>query len=265
MPLMAQLAALEQQAVQALKLAPEATVECLGVKPAALVRKTYYNRGLRYWQSFGRRSRAQREHDNLLAVARTGANCTVAIGWYEHRRWGMLKTSTLVTRYLPDSVCLKQVLVTLCQRLDYRQRCSLAAGLGHLLATLHRGGFLWGAPMPRNVLVLGEPSLGRLAVCDTPAGIDFGRNLHGSRSALLDLFDAVFSPSRCRDWTRTERLRVLRAYTDGHRVPLRRLWHQLSRRPRWWHDCLRAQVMFWYGYLLQPLLRRVSMRHKTTR
>lgn len=256
MPLLQRLAVLEQQQRSLLKQAAEATVECVGEAPEALVRKTYLNHGLRYWQSFGRRSRAQREHDNLLAAARTGAKCTEAVGWMEQRHWGLLRTSTLVTRYLPASTCLKQVLAAQCPRRDHRTRCELAKGLGSLLATLHRGGFLWGAPMPRNVLVLGDPTQGQLAVCDTPAGIAFGRNIHGSRRSLLDLYDAGFSPSRCRDWTRTERLRLLRAYAGEHRATLRRLWRTLARRPRWWHDCLRAQVMFWYGYLLLPLRAR---------
>lgn len=265
MPLLAQLTRLEQQSVRPLKLAPEASVECIGLGPETLVRKTYHNRGLRYWQSFGRRSRAQREYLNLQAVARTGAACTEAVGWFEQRRWGLLQTSTLVTRYLVGSVCLKQVLNTLGKQHDNPTRRALAAGLGQLLATLHRGGFLWGAPMPRNVLVLGDPAMGQLAVCDTPAGIDFGTNLHASQRALLDLYDAAFSPSRCRDWTRVERLRIVRAYAAGDRRAMRQIWRSLRHRQRWWHDCVRAQTMFWHGYLLQPLLARLSLRPKPTR
>ena len=98
-----------------LKGEPAVVVELLGTGDAAVVRKTYRNLGLRWLQSFGRRSRASREFDNLGAVTRAGAGCTLARGWFERRRFGCVDESTLVTSFVPASRTLKQVLAELPQ------------------------------------------------------------------------------------------------------------------------------------------------------
>jgi hypothetical protein len=141
---------------------------------------------------------------------------------------------------------------------DAAARRALAAAMGRLVARLHRGGFLWCTPMPRNVLVVGDPARAELAVCDTPAGIPLGRPVHGTRLATIDLFDAAFSPSRCRDFSRVERLRWLLGYADGDHALVRRLWW-LSHRPVFVHDAIRALAMVWHTYILQPLRRRRAL------
>jgi tRNA A-37 threonylcarbamoyl transferase component Bud32 len=237
-----------------LKGEPAVVVELLGTGDEAVVRKTYRNRGLRWLQSFGRRCRAQREFDNLGVVARAGVGCTPARGWFERRRFGCVDESTLVTSFVPESSTLKQVLAVLPRR--ERTRAQLATAMGHLVARLHRSGFLWGTPMPRNVLVVGDPTRAQLAVCDTPAGIFLGRSLHGSRLALIDLFLAAFSPSRCIDFSAAERLRWLRAYCDGDRPAIRRLWRQLARRGVFLNEASRAFAMSWHNYILRPMRSR---------
>ena len=192
-----------------LKGEPAVIVELLGTGAGAVVRKTYRNLGLRWLQSFGRRCRAQREFDNLHAVARTGVGCTPARAWFERRRFGCVDESTLVTSFVAGTMTLKQALADLPR--GARTRQALASAMGRLVARLHRGGFLWGTPMPRNVLVVGDPARAELAVCDTPAGVHLGRSLHGSRLALIDVFLGAFSPSRRADFTATQRLRWLRA------------------------------------------------------
>jgi len=237
-----------------LKGEPAVVVELLGTGDQAVVRKTYRNLGLRWLQSFGRRSRAEREFENLHAVARAGVGCTPARGWFERRRWCCVDESTLVTSFVPATSTLKQVLAGLPR--STHTRAQLAAAMGHLVAQLHRGGFLWGTPMPRNVLVVGDPARGQLAVCDTPAGIQLGRPLHGSRLALIDLFLAAFSPSRRVDFSATERLRWLRAYCDGDPATIRRLWRQLTRRGVFLNEASRAFAMSWHNYILRPMRSR---------
>lgn len=240
---------------EVLKDEPGTLVELLGRGDAAVVRKTYRNRGTRWLQTFGRRSRARREHDNLLAVAATGAACTEALAWSCTRTALCVDESTLVTRYLPDSRTLKHVLAGLARDRDQRVRHALAAAMGRLVATLHRGGFLWCTPMPRNVLVLGDPAHARLAVCDTPAAVRRARSLHGTRLSRIDVFAAAMSPSRRADFSRTERWRWLLAYHDGDRATARVTWRALAHRPVFVHDALRALAITWYTYVLSPFRR----------
>ena len=239
-----------------LKDEPAVTVEVLGTGDAAVVRKTYRNLGVRWLQSFGRRSRARREFDNLGAVARTGVRCTRAVAWLEQRRLGCVDQSTLVTTFVPECKTLKRVLAALPPAEHGRTRARLATAMGRLLAQLHRGGFLWCTPMPRNVLVVGNPTSADLAVCDTPAGIDLGRSVLGHRLAHIDLFLAAFSPSRRIDFSATERLRWLLGYCEDDRVAARALWHALERRSVLRHDVSRALAMLWHTYILLPWRRR---------
>lgn len=253
-----QLDRLAAQSTRVLKQERATTVEVLGQGEDAVVRKVYRNLGTRWLQSFGRRSRAQREYDNLRAVERTGSLCTRALAWTAKRRFLCIDESTLVTHFVQPSSSLKEVLAGLPHDGSAATRRLLAEAMGQLLATLHRGGFLWCTPMPRNVLVVGAPEQGQLAVCDTPAGIDFGRSIHGAPLGTIDLFDAVFSPSRRRDFSGPERLRWLLAYCAGDRAEARRLWRTVAPRSVFAHDARRALVMFWHTYILLPLRRRRS-------
>lgn len=248
-----------------LKDEPSTTVELLGRGPASVVKKTYRSSGLRLLQTFGRRSRAEREHENLVAVARTGVRCTEALLWAARRRFGFVLESTLVTRYLPDSQTLKHVLAHLPRDSHHRTRRNLAAAMGRLVAQLHAGGFLWCTPMPRNVLVLGDPANAQLAVCDTPAGITLDRPLAGTRLASIDVFAAALSPSRRAEFSATERWRWLLGYCDQDRTAARTLWRVLAHRSVLRHDAGRALAMTWYTYILSPLRpRRTPTRQRAS-
>lgn len=213
-----------------LKDEPEAIVERIGSGVDAVVQKTYRNRGLRRLQSLCRQSRAQREHDRLRRIAAAGVPCLEPLGWSEHRRFCCVVSSSLVTRWLPDAVPLKQVLRSV--RPDSRSavRRALARAMGALVASMHRAGLLWNTPMPRNALVVGDPAAAKLVVADPPACLVLGRDLRGGRLALIDLYLGAFSPGRRTDWSRPERLRWLLGYSGGDRATARALWRRLVRR-----------------------------------
>jgi hypothetical protein len=240
----------EATAVTVLKHEPSTTVERIGGGGGdAIVRKTYRVLGLRWLQSLWRPSRAQREHDHLVAIARAGVPCLQALRWSAVRRLGGFRSSTIETRFLPDAEPLKQVLQRLPRAGRDRARRELARAMGELVAMLHRAGFLWCTPMPRNVLVLGEPAAARLAVCDTPAVVATGRPLHGGRLARIDLFLGAFSPSRRADWSATERLRWLLGYCRGDRPAARALWRVMVRRRPWQNELERALAMAFLTYV----------------
>lgn len=250
----------DNQARTVLKDEPDTLVERLAVTTADgghddVVVKTYRVRGLRWLQSWWRKSRAQREHDHLAAIARAGVPCLQPLGWWAERRMPFgFRSSTLRTRFLPDSVPLKQVLRTLGRHgRDGRTRQHLATAMGRLVGGLHRAGVLWCTPMPRNVLVLGDPATASLAVCDTPACIGAGRPLHGGRLARIDLFLGAFSPSRRRDWSKPERLRWLLGYCDGNRGQARSLWRRMVRRSTLQNELERALAMAVLTYILDWL------------
>ena len=248
-----QLEQLEQQRRVVLKEEPEALVELLGIGASAVVRKTYRNRGIRWWQTFARRSRAEREFENLQHIDVSGTTCPRPLDWSAKTRFGFVNESALVTSYLPDCTTLKSVLADEVSDRNHAERQTLISAAGRLVGNLHRSGFLWCTPMPRNMLVVGDPAKGSLAACDTPQGIAVRRSVHATSLALIDLFDAAFSPSRCKDYSRTERLRWLLGYCDGDHGLTRRLWRTLSRRKVWRHDLTRALAVFWFVYILRPL------------
>lgn len=249
-----------------LKDEPDTLVEQLVVPTAnggsdTVVVKTYLVRGLRWLQSWWRQSRAQREHDHLATIVRAGVPCLQPLGWSAEKRIPFgFRSSTLRTRFLADSVPLKQVLRTLARDgADGRTRARLAGAMGALVADLHRAGVLWCTPMPRNVLVVGDPAKAQLAVCDTPACIRAGRSLTGSRLCRIDLFLGAFSPSRRRDWSRTERLRWLLGYTRGDRQAARALWRPMVRRRSLQNEFERSLAMATLTYVRHWL----GLRHRS--
>lgn len=249
------LAALAAQHRVVLKDEPATLVERLGAGELVVVGKTYRNRGLRLLQSCWRQSRARREHDNLRTVQRLGLPCTPPLGCSEHRLLGCVRRSQLVTRYLPDCRTVKDWL----QQLPQTQRCErhwLLQRMGELLAVMHRSGLLWCTAMPRNFLLQGQPGDGRLLLCDVPALVRFPHSIHGSRTALLDLFDAVTSGSRRRDFSRTEQLRYLQAYCLGDHRQARRLLRRLWSRGALAHRLRKNLVMARRTYILALFHRR---------
>jgi len=250
----AQLARLAAARRTTLKDEPEATVEVLGDGPDAVVRKTYRTAGLRWLQTFGRRSRAEREHRHLAAIAAAGVPCLRPLGWSAIRRGPGTASSTLVTAFVPGATTLKHALRALPpgDRAAAAGRAALARAAGALVARLHRAGVLWCTPMPRNVLVVGAPAGADLRVCDTPGCLLTSGDLRGGRLARIDLYLAAFSPSRRREWSRSERLRWLCGYADGDRDAARRLWRAMDRRSGLRNVVERALAMTVLARILQP-------------
>ena len=213
--------------VTALKTERSVRVDLLRHGPNPVVRKQYLNSGLRLLQTMGRRSRAAREFANLEAATSAGLPCTKPVGWAEDRRLGLVHSSTVVTQFVSDSRPLKAVLRELPAD-AYRARRSITCEIGRLLARLHTNGILWCTAMPRNFLLQGLPDTGRLVLCDLPSAVLFSGRVP-PKATLVDLFDAIASPSRRRDFSKTDRLRCLRAYTDDNRAATRKLWRLLNR------------------------------------
>jgi hypothetical protein len=232
-----------------LKDEPATTVARIGTGTAAIVKKTYRPLGLRWLQSLWRPSRAEREFRRLRAIGDAGVPCLEALRWSAVKHFGGYSSSTLVTRFLPDSVPLKQILQGLDRQRDHRTRAALASAMGRLVGALHTAGFLWCTPMPRNALVVGDPAAAHLVICDTPSSLAIGRPLRGARLARIDLFLAAFSPSRHLDWSTTERWRWLLGYCRGDANEARALWHQMQRREPLWNELAKAMAMIRWTYL----------------
>lgn len=241
------LARLAAQRTAVLKAEDGVQVELLGPTGEAVVRKVYRNRGLRLLQSFARPSRAAREFRNLQVAAVGGLPCTPPLGFSEDRRSGCVLASTLLTLQVPDTRPLKAVLAGL-PRTEMALRRRLLAEMGRLLARLHGIGLLWCASMPRNFLLEGPAAGARLWICDLPTAVRYPRRVPCA-AALVDLYDAAGSPSRRRDFSRSERLHLLRAYAGGDRAAARRLWRRLARRRRPAQQLHKAMVRTWRGHL----------------
>mgnify|MGYP002623475989 CR=1 FL=1 len=197
------------------------------------LRKTYVTRPALRWRTFLRRSRAEREFQNLAALRDAGVSCVRPLRWSELREGGCVLRSTLVTALERGARDLREVL-----RDDpgpgVRRRC--AGRLGALLRDVHTAGFCSTTASPRNVLVLAD---GRVVLCDQPYASRVRASWCAAPVRQLDVYDAFFSPNRLREWSRTERWVGVLAYTAGDRGAARRLWRKISGRPGWWFHVVR--------------------------
>lgn len=197
-----------------------------------MLRKHYSVHTALRWRGLLRRSRAQREFENLLLFERCGVPCVRALDWREERRLGCVVDSELVTSLL---VGARDLRTELSLRPEPRRRRALVEALGRLLRRLHDAGLCSTTASPRNVLVApangdGSPDL---AFCDQPFATRVGHGWLGRRLQQRDLHDALFSPHRRKEWSSTERWRGVVAYHDGDEQKARRTWRRSSRRFRW--------------------------------
>ena len=214
------------------------------VAAGRVLRKTYYVRNPKLLRSFLRRSRAQREYENLAELERAGIRCVPLLAWSERRVLGCAWSSCLETERVPSFDLQGLLLATVGNNgssatSESGPRRELAAAKGRLLRELHLAGFCSTTMSPRNVLVVAGREL---VLCDQPHLVRKPASIHASSSALVDVFDAFFSKRRRREWTPRERWLGLLAYCDDNAELARGLWRRLRRRTRWHQRFSKAWV-----------------------
>ncbi len=201
--------------------------------------KAYFVPSWLRWREVGRISRAQREHDNLVALDLAGVPAIRAVGWSERRSHGARCVSTVRTEWVGGHTNLREWLREPASAI---QSITLGDALGAALARLHRCGFVCYTASPRNWLLRARPSgqamePGDVLLCDvvalspqhrTAAG---PRDLVASRRACIDLYSLALGKSRRREMSAAFRMRILLTYCSGDRRRARRLWIRVQR----WH------------------------------
>lgn len=206
-----------------------ARVEALVVGGQHVLRKTYTTSPLLLWRTALRRSRAQREFDNLHALRALGLPTVQALDWSATRSLGCVTQSVLLTVMLGRVSDLRDRLAA---ERDSGQRRAIAVALGGLVRRVHAAGLCSTTLTPRNVLCADTGEV-TLTLCDQPFAARVGRGRWARRLGTVDLFDTFFSPRRIRDWSRVERWRGLLEYCAGDRAAARRCWARVVRRWRW--------------------------------
>lgn len=148
-----------------------------------LVSKIYRIPKSLVWRTLFLTSRAQREFQNLEYARQRGLPVVEPINWGETRRWGCAGFSQLTMEFV-DGAPLPELM---CQPgLQQSVREDLTNQLGELMARMHRAGVVWMTAYPRNVMVISRPGPSLVAF-DFPYALYTGKDMQGSRFALLDL------------------------------------------------------------------------------
>jgi Lipopolysaccharide kinase (Kdo/WaaP) family len=224
-----------------------------------VIRKTNRTRPFLSWRTFLMQSCASREFSNLKWLCEAGIPCVRPLDWGETRVLGCAPRCYLVTEFV-DARNLQAVIAALPQSRSSNtaMRRVLVTKFGELTAAVHRLGVLSTTLQPRNVLVGGDPRNPHLLLCDQPAMIAWPHSVHATRRAEIDLYDVAFSLGRRREFSHTERYRLLLGYTDGDRAAVRRIWRKLFRRPRWVHRMLKSLPLAVCRHSWSPWGRRGS-------
>jgi tRNA A-37 threonylcarbamoyl transferase component Bud32 len=148
-----------------------------------LVSKIYRIPKALIWRTLFLTSRARREFQNLEYACRRGLPVVEPINWGDTRRWGCAGFSQL-TMGFADGIPLPELM---CQSgLQQSVREDLTIQLGELIARMHRAGLVWMTAYPRNIMVISSPRPSLVAF-DFPYALCTGKDMQGSRFALLDL------------------------------------------------------------------------------
>ena len=135
------------------------------------------------WRTLFLTSRAQREFQNLEYACQQDLPVVEPINWGETRRWGCAGFSQLTMGFV-DGTPLPELM---CQPgLQPSVRENLTLQLGELMARMHRAGVVWMTAYPRNIMVVSSPGPSLVAF-DFPYALCTGKDMRGSRFALLDL------------------------------------------------------------------------------
>lgn len=154
------------------------------------------------------RSKARREARNSVRLRQLGWATPEVLALAEVRAWGRLRGCALLTRAVDDAERLDACLWRLRDGPPGPRR-ALAAALGRLVSAAHAAGWVDRGLHPRNVLVRWHGEVPAFVKLDSPRG---GR-WRGVRAMDLAALDAVAEQA----WTRTDRLRFLRAYAGAAR------------------------------------------------
>lgn len=146
-----------------------------------------------------RESRAVRAFHLARRIARLGFFTALPLAAGERHRWGLLRESFLLTRFIPNATPLHLV-NSRCA--DRRRRSGIVRKLARLYAALHDAGFCHRDPSQANFLVVEQPD-----ASDTIALIDLdglrrqrGMSLTDSAADLRRLLSRGFIPRSERAW-----------------------------------------------------------------
>lgn len=192
-------------------------------KPDHLLKIRRYDRGARLSQR-ARPSRSRRELERAVAIAARGIPTPAPLAAGEERRFGLLTTCYLLVPVVPGAVELTEAWRA--PGTPARRRHELARALGRLARRLHDAGVFQEDFAPNNFLV-------------APAGeapllpIDFERARlrrrigERERAFMLAKLDRYFAGVGA-----AQRMRFLRAYTDGDRNEARAWWGRVRETTR---------------------------------
>jgi hypothetical protein len=155
-----------------------------------IVSKIYRTPPALAWRTFGLVSRAKREFKTLKVAFERKVPVVQPFGWSDTRTFGCMRFNQLSMAYVPG-----ETLIEFMQRHkqaggpDQAQTDRVVAGVGELLASLHRAGIVWGTALPRNVMVFpAGPGSFSVAGFDFPYASCLGSDVSGSRFAHTDLW-----------------------------------------------------------------------------
>jgi hypothetical protein len=171
-----------------------------------------------------------------MLLADYGLPVVSVVEWSESRKLGLVTRSVVTTEFVPSAESLEKLIR---EERDPEWRRHLAREMGRCLRRLHELRLCSTTMSPRNVLVTGAGEQRQLLLCDQPHLTPLPRLRLSFWSYEVDLFDALFSARRVRDWQGTERWRGVLEYCQGDRDRARKIWRRLSGRPRWVHSVAR--------------------------
>jgi tRNA A-37 threonylcarbamoyl transferase component Bud32 len=159
-------------------------------KTVRVVSKIYRTPPALAWRTFGLVSRAKREFKTLEVAFERNVPVVQPFGWSDIRAFGCVRFNQLTMAYVPG-----ETLIEFTQRSrqadgpDQDQADRVVAGVGEMLASLHRAGIIWGTALPRNVMIF-RSGAGpfKVAAFDFPYASCLGSDVSGSRFAHTDLW-----------------------------------------------------------------------------
>jgi tRNA A-37 threonylcarbamoyl transferase component Bud32 len=159
-------------------------------KAVRAVSKIYRTPPALAWRTFGLVSRAKREFNTLKIAWERNVPVIQPFGWSDTRSFGCVRYNQLTMAYVPG-----ETLIEFMQRArqadgpDQDQADRVVAGVGELLASLHRAGIVWGTAVPRNVMVFRSgPGPFNVAAFDFPYASCLGSDVSNSGFAHTDLW-----------------------------------------------------------------------------